>query len=619
MFSKSTSSSAKQASLLCRSVSLLRTGTKRSFQAAQSRLQVKSSLSSSPLFATLQQQQQVRSFSSSPIIYNNNSSSKQGNDASAAPAKDESSLSLADIVSFCKRRGFIYQTCSHYGGLTGAFDYGPLGAQLKKNIRDKWWRDFIERRDDVVGIETPIILHPQVWHKSGHIKNFVDPVVECKSCKKRHRVDHLYSNDTSMTDKLIAIQGLSSHAEQEQAYTQLLVDYPPSTSQLNCCKTPQLSNANMYNLLFHTHYGPSYLSNSNSNSNGNNGNSNDSDEQQYHYLRPETAQGIFVNFNNVTSTIRKRIPFGIGQTGKSFRNEISPRDFIFRMREFEQMELEYFCEPQTSEQTFKEWVKFCTQWLTSIGITSYKCYDYHKDECAHYATQTTDILFKFPFGWSELWGIANRTNFDLKAHDMKPPSNSNGTTTGTELPHVIEPAVGLDRLVLAVICDSLREEQLPSANNNNSNNDKSNKRTVLAVNYEIAPFQFAVFPLQKKQPLAQLSHELFTLLKKRAPRGILIDYDAAGSIGQMYRRHDEIGTPYCITVDYQTVAECNSTSTSTDNNNNESNTSNTGSIPKLSEHATVTIRERDSMNQSRVSIAHLLANMYNYIVPADKQ
>lgn len=627
-------------------------------------------------------------------------------------AQDEAGTQLADIVSFCKRRGFVFPSSSLYGGLTGSFDYGPLGAQLKKNIRDKWWQDFVERRQDCLGIETSIILHPRVWEQSGHVANFVDPLVECTNCKKRFRVDQLYEKQDEAAQQFFSSLQRYSQQEQEELITQFVREHPPpASSRCSCCtaNSRNWSSAKMFNLLFRTHYGPTTTYRSHSAvvvqqqvsqpleqqplSQSQQPQSQQLEQQQPllqaqelkqqsqplsqqplsqqsqaqsleqqqqpvsqvpqdYYLRPETAQGIFINYLNLVSTNRKKIPFGVGQVGRSFRNEISPRDFLFRMREFEQMELEYFCEPKDANVYFEHWVQFCIDWLTRYGLKPqhFKKYDYARDECAHYALQTTDILYKFPFGWSELWGIANRGDYDLRAHRIPPqPSSHTPSTTvphgsHTQLPYVIEPAVGLDRLFLAFLLDAYRVEtvtgtgvettgtraadsagigtvtgtgvgtvdsttgdQTAIPGTQGSNKEiKTSQRTVLSLHRELAPFQFAVFPLVKREPLISLSAQLFNMLKETTQcfRGMNIDYDASGSIGQMYRRHDEIGTPYCITVDYDTHREVS---------NNAHNTA-TGALL----HATVTIRDRDSMRQWRVKVSQLLQDAHNYIFRNDQ-
>jgi glycyl-tRNA synthetase len=471
------------------------------------------------------------------------------------------SPSFSDFVSFCKRRGFAFQSSQYYGGLTGMFDYGPLGAQLKKNIRDLWWRDFIELRRDCVGLDTPIILHPQVWKSSGHIANFTDPLIECTTCHQRFRADHLIKDQLHTEEE---IRDLSDVNE-------IIKKNPPvcPCSQ----KKSTWTEAKTFNLLFKTKFGAI-----------------DDAETNEVYLRPETAQGIFINFQNVVTTTRKKLPIGIGQTGKAFRNEISPRDFLFRTREFEQMELEYFCHPNESRMYFQYWVEFCVNWLEKYGLKNHNLRLNESDindentrkNLAHYASQGTDIEYKFPFGWSELWGIANRGDFDLQAHSSNSPKKKkepfhyiDPVTHEQYVPHCVEPSVGIDRLFLAFLYDAYHIERVEDSN------EEDNTRVVLKLHQDLAPFKFAVFPLQKKPvELLHKAEEIFEQLSQN----VATDFDASGSMGRLYRRHDEIGTPYCITIDHQTLQD-----------------------------NTITIRYRDSMQQIRVNVNDFLNNVSKFL------
>ncbi|KAL9647546.1 hypothetical protein ABK040_006902 [Willaertia magna] len=478
-------------------------------------------------------------------------------DCNNESSSEEYHQSLNEFVAFCKRRGFAYQGSSLYGGLSGSFDYGPIGSQLKKNIKDLWWKDFVELRRDCVGIDSPIILHSKVWEKSGHIGNFTDPLVTCLTCHKRFEVENLLGRQE---DEKVKQQVDKFETAKEK------IDWMNENPQNVTCPCEKKSNSwdkiKMFNMLFQTTYGPV------------------GKEENTVYLRPETAQGIFINFNNVLTTSRKRLPLGIGQIGKAFRNEISPRDFIFRQREFEQMELEYFCNPKDSSDYFYKWVDFCHKWLLKYGLKPDNVRLYHKTkDLAHYSKQTTDIEYNFPFGWSEIWGIANRGDYDLNAHHIVNKKKDKHTfeyidqqTNERYVPHVIEPSVGVDRILFAFLYDAYHVEDVPG---------ESEKRVVLKLNPELAPYKFAVFPLQKKP--VELVHKAEEIYEKLSTK-VCADFDVSSSIGVTYRRHDEIGTPYCCTVDHQTLKD-----------------------------NTITVRDRDTMKQIRVNIDDLLQNPTGFL------
>ena len=418
------------------------------------------------------------------------------------------------VVALTKRRGFVYQSSEIYGGINALYDYGPYGVALRRNIRNLWWRHTVELRDDIVGLESTIIMHPQVWVASGHVATFTDPLVDCLgTCRKRWRADH--------------IEG----------------DRCPE------CGGP-LSEARMFNLMFKTHAGPV----------------EDSGSQVY--LRPETAQGMFVDFKNVINSMRVGVPFGIAQNGKSFRNEISPGNFIFRLREFEQMEMEFFVKPGEDDHWFDHWKSERMRWYTDVlGVrpTNLRFRDHAADEKAHYAKASTDIEYDFPFGWAELEGIANRTDFDLARHQevsrqdlsyLDPESNERF------LPYVIEPAVGVDRIMITLLLDAYDEDEV-----------NGKKRVVLRFHRDVAPVQVAVMPLSKKEELIGPAREVQALLRP----AFRIEYDqTGGNIGTRYRRQDEIGTPFCVTIDFETLTD-----------------------------RAVTIRDRDSMSQERIPIKDL--------------
>jgi glycyl-tRNA synthetase len=499
------------------------------------------------------------------------------------------------IVALCKRRGFIFQSSEIYGGINGFFDFGPLGAELKKNIRDAWWKDMVQGRDDIVGIETSIIMHPKVWESSGHVGGFSDPMVDCKVSKQRFRADQLFFAAVIVGGQtagyVSALEGADTEADLQQAAETFkrkkalqgaldkvtVVSFTEATpEQIPLIPSPvtgepgSLTPPRDFNLMFQTNVGAL------------------ADESSTAYLRPETAQGMFVDFKNVVDTGRVKLPFGIAQIGKSFRNEITPRNFIFRSREFEQMEMEYFIHPEADWQKLhREWIDWCRDWLIGIGIGAEYLSEYAhpKEKLAFYSRGTTDIMFKYPFGVQELWGIAARGDYDLQQHQKgsgKPIEYFDEATKSKFLPHVIEPAVGVDRILLAVLVAAYAEETVKD-----DENGKEETRVVLRFAPRIAPIKAAVFPLLKNKPeLVGKAREVYQTLRKLFP----CFYDETGAIGRRYRRQDEVGTPFCITIDFETLEGA-----------------------KDGGHAgikdTVTLRHRDSMKQERVPIAELAARL----------
>ena len=448
------------------------------------------------------------------------------------------------IVALCKSRGFVYPGSEIYGGLSNTWDYGPLGMQLKNNIKSAWLKKFVQQNKYNVGLDSAILMNPQTWVASGHLGGFSDPLMDCKECKTRHRADNLIE-DFDGTN----VAGWTN----EQ-----LVDYIKE-KQIPCpnCGKHNFSDIRQFNLMFKTFQGVT------------------EDTKSELYLRPETAQGIFVNFANIQRTTRRKVPFGVAQIGKSFRNEITPKNFIFRVREFEQMELEFFCKPGTDLEWFEFWRAFCRDWLYSLGIKeeNLRLRDHSQEELCFYSKATTDFEYLFPFGWGELWGVADRTDYDLTQHintSGKSLEYFDPTTNEKYIPYVIEPSLGVERLFLALITEAYDEEIVDEA--------KNDVRTVLRLHPALAPFKAAVLPLSKK--LTPAAEEIYTALTK----DFMVDFDDTGSIGKRYRREDEIGTPYCITVDFQTV----------------------GDDKTPADHC-VTIRDRDTMEQVRIPIDQLKA------------
>lgn len=451
----------------------------------------------------------------------------------------QSGKTMEKIVALCKNRGFIFQGSEIYGGLANAWDYGPLGVEFKNNIKKAWWKRFIQESPYNVGVDCAILMNPQVWVASGHVGGFSDPLIDCRQCKTRHRADNIIeeynkANNISMVVDPSDHEGMMSYIREHRI---------PCPN----CGAHDFTDIRKFNLMFKTYQGVT------------------EDSKNEVYLRPETAQGIFVNFKNVLRTTRKKLPFGIGQIGKSFRNEITPGNFIFRTREFEQMELEFFCEPGTDMEWFNYWKDFCVKWLTDLGIKkeNIRLRDHSPEELSHYSKATTDIEYLFPFGWGELWGIANRTDFDLKQHmehAKEDLSYFDPTKNEKVIPYCIEPSLGADRVALAFLCDAYDEEEL----------SEGDVRTVLRLHPALAPVKVAVLPLSKK-----LSDEAFKVYENLLSE-FVCEFDDTGSIGKRYRRQDEIGTPYCVTFDFESV-----------------------------EDRCVTVRERDSMEQVRIPIEEL--------------
>jgi len=446
---------------------------------------------------------------------------------------------MEKIVALAKNRGFVYPGSDIYGGLANAWDYGPLGVELKNNVKKAWWRKFIQENPYNVGVDCAILMNPQVWVASGHVGGFSDPLIDCKDCKTRHRADKMIEDWNIENKKDTKVDGWSNE--------QLITYVRENNIKCPNCQSGNFTEIRKFNLMFKTFQGVT------------------EDSKSEIYLRPETAQGIFVNFKNVQRTSRKKIPFGIGQIGKSFRNEITPGNFTFRTREFEQMELEFFCEPGKDLEWFKYWKDFCYNWLLNFGIKeeSLKMRDHGEKELSHYSNATTDIEFKFPFGWGELWGIADRTDFDLKQHmehSKDDLSYFDPNTNEKYVPYCIEPSLGADRVTLAFLCDAYDEEEVA----------EGDVRVVLRFNPAIAPVKIAVLPLSKK--LGDDAFKVYETLTRK----YVCEYDETGSIGKRYRRQDEIGTPYCITFDFDSL-------------NDQS----------------VTIRDRDSMQHVRVKIDEL--------------
>lgn len=461
-------------------------------------------------------------------------------------------FSMEKITALAKSRGFVFSGSEIYGGLANTWDYGPVGVELKNNVKKAWWKKFIQESKWNVGLDAAILMNPKTWVASGHVGGFADPLIDCKGCKSRFRADKLIEDYLLETEKSqITVDGWS-----KEKLDEFIVE-----KKIKCpdCGKSDFTGIRQFNLMFKTFQGVT------------------EDSKAEIFLRPETAQGIFVNFKNVARTTRKKIPFGIGQIGKSFRNEITPGNFTFRTREFEQMELEFFCKPGTDMEWFEYWKNYCGKWLIALGMNeeNFKMRDHEKEELSHYSNATTDIEYRFPFGWGELWGIADRTDFDLKQHMIHSGEDMNYMDPETNekfVPYCIEPSLGADRVTLAFLVDAYDEEVLTDGNG------KEDIRTVLRFHPALAPFKAAVLPLTKKQCVE--AEEIFEELSKF----FMIDYDIPGSIGKRYRRQDEIGTPFCITVDFDTEAD-----------------------------KTVTIRDRDTMEQIRIPIADVKAYLESKI------
>ncbi len=444
---------------------------------------------------------------------------------------------MEKLVSHAKTSGFVYQGSEIYDGLANTWDYGPLGVELKNNIKKAWWKKFVQESPYNVGLDSAIFMNSRVWEASGHIGGFSDPLMDCKECNTRYRADHLIEDhDASQKPEAWSNTEMQDYIKKEG---------------IKCpkCGSTNFTDIRKFQLMFKTNMGVV------------------EDATSVVYLRPETAQGIFVNFKNVQRTSRKKVPFGIAQIGKSFRNEITPGNFIFRQREFEQMELEFFCKPDTDLEWFSYWKQYCIDFLTGLGINqeNLRIRDHEQEELSFYSKATTDIEYLFPFGWGELWGVADRTSYDLTQHQNHSKKNLeylDPETNEKYIPYVVEPSVGVDRLFLTVMSDSYSEEEV----------NEGDTRIVMKLHPVLAPYKVAVLPLMKKQ--SDKAREIYSILAKE----FMCEYDEAGNIGKRYRRQDAIGTPYCVTIDFDTE---------TDN--------------------TVTVRNRDSMEQIRLPITELVA------------
>jgi glycyl-tRNA synthetase len=450
-----------------------------------------------------------------------------------------SELTMEKLVALCKSRGFVYPGSEIYGGLANAWDYGPLGVELKNNVKKAWMKKFVQESKYNVGLDAAILMNPKTWIASGHVGGFSDPLIDCKNCKTRHRADKLIEDWAHENNKDMVADGMTDEE---------MINFMKENN-IVCpkCGEQNFTPIRKFNLMYKTYQGVT------------------EDSSSEIYLRPETAQGIFVNFKNVLRTTRRKLPMGIGQVGKSFRNEITPGNFIFRIREFEQMELEFFCKPGTDMEWFEYWRAFCKNWLLNLGMKEEKIRlrDHSPEELCFYSKGTTDIEFAFPFGWGELWGIADRTDYDLKQHAQYSGEDFTylDQETGEKfVPYCVEPSLGCDRVTLAFLCNAYEEQEIA----------EGDVRTVLHLHPALAPYKVAVLPLSKK--LSEKAEEVYAKLSKN----FMCDYDEAGSIGKRYRREDEIGTPYCVTIDFDTLEdEC------------------------------VTIRDRDTMEQVRVKIDEL--------------
>lgn len=446
-------------------------------------------------------------------------------------------LTMEKLVAYCKQYGFIFQGSEIYGGLANTWDYGPLGKELKENIKRCWWKRFIQENRYNYGLDAAILMNPEVWVASGHVASFADPLIDCKKCKTRHRADKL-------------IEEFTNGKETGDGWSNEKLETYIRDNNIVCpnCGKSDFTPIRQFNLLFETHMGVT------------------DDAKSKVYLRGETAQGIFVNFNNVCRSMRAKVPFGIGQTGKSFRNEITPGNFIFRTREFEQMELEFFCKPGTDLEWFNYWKQYCLNFLEDLGLKAenLRYRDHEKEELCFYSKATTDVEYKYPMGWGELWGIADRTDYDLSVHEKHSKTDLkylDSETNEKYLPYVIEPSVGVDRLLLAILVDAYHEEEL-----------ENDTREVLKINPALAPYKVNVLPLAKKYH-SEKANEVYNMLAKN----FMTSYDESGSIGKRYRRADACGTPFCVTIDEETI------------NNN-----------------TVTVRDRDTMEQVTLKLDELV-------------
>ena len=450
-------------------------------------------------------------------------------------------LTMDKLTALCKVRGYIFAGSEIYGGLANTWDYGPLGVEFKNNIKKAWWKKFVQESRTNVGLDSSILMNRQVWVASGHVGNFNDPLMDCKACKARFRADQLIEDFASKQGEPVRADGWSNE-ELESYINERAIPCP-------ICGKHDFTGIRKFNMMFKTHQGVT------------------EDSAAEIYLRPETAQGIFVNFKNIVRSTRRKLPMGVCQIGKSFRNEITPGNFIFRTREFEQMEMEFFCKPGEDMQWFEYWRGFCRDWLLSLGIKegNLRLRDHKAEELSHYSKATTDFEFLFPFGWGELWGIADRTDFDLKAHETTSGESMeyiDPITNERFIPYVVEPSVGVERLALSFLCNAYEEQEL-----------ENDSRVVLHLHPALAPYKAAVLPLQKNK-LGEQALAVYEDLSRR----FMVDYDETGSIGKRYRRQDEIGTPLCVTVDFETE-----------------------------ETGSVTVRDRDTMLQERVPLSELVS------------
>jgi glycyl-tRNA synthetase len=460
----------------------------------------------------------------------------------------QETTTMEKLVALCRTRGYVFPGSQIYGGLANAWDYGPLGVEMKNNIKSAWWQKFVQESPHNVGMDAAILMNPQVWEVSGHLSSFTDPLTDCRACKSRFRADKLVGDWVAAQGDEINADGWSN----EQ-----LIEFIRS-QEIGCpqCKARDFTDVRRFNMMFKTFQGVT------------------EDSQAVVYMRPETAQGIFVNFRNVLRTTRAKMPLGIAQVGKAFRNEITPGNFVFRTREFEQMELEFFCKPGENEEWFQYWREFCYDWLRDLGLRDerLRVRDHAPEELSHYSRATSDIEYRFPFGWGELWGIADRTDYDLKSHGEASGEDFTYLDPFTQeryVPYCVEPSVGVERLFLAFLADAYCEEEL----------DGGDTRVVLRLHPALAPYKAAVLPLSRK--LSEQAGEVYAQLSKH----FMIDYDETASIGKRYRRQDEIGTPYCITYDFDSPND-----------------------------GAVTIRERDSMEQVRIPIADVAAWLQERLV-----
>ncbi|MBU1911325.1 glycine--tRNA ligase [Patescibacteria group bacterium] len=459
--------------------------------------------------------------------------------------------SLDTIVSLCKRRGFIFPGSDIYGGLANTWDYGPLGVELKNRVKKEWWKTFVHKRSDIVGLDSSILMNPKVWEASGHLESFADPLVDCKDCKERFRGDHLLEKKLGVEAVVVL--------DLDQIQPMLVAE------KINCpsCGKCNWTEAKQFNLMFKTQQGTT------------------DESSKDIYLRPETAQGIFTNFKNVLDTERPRLPFGIAQIGKAFRNEITPGNFTFRTREFEQMEIEYFTDPKKAPEAFEQWQKLIWDWYINLGIDKelLRIREHDKDELSHYSSKTIDIEYEFPWGWGELVGLASRGKFDLSQHEKFSGEELKYTDPDDPknkfIPHVVEPSFGADRTVLTFLLDAYTEEEV----------EGGNVRTVMKFDPRLAPYDLAILPLSKKEHLITKAQEIYNMLLDKTD--LVIDFDVTGSIGKRYRRQDEIGTPKAITVDFGTLGE----------------------DKEQGEKDTVTIRDRDTLEQERVGVGEVVERL----------